>query len=886
MDVDPTNWHNVVALSINSASTLEGLFSSTDGGQTWNDLSPNLAYSNGTDVFNLTGNAQGWYDVYIRVDPSNFNHMLVGGISIFETLDGGQSWSDVAQSYQGGIHPDQHEAAFAPSKPSLVYAGNDGGIFISSDGGSTYSSQTAPIAITQFYGIGVDQSQDDLTYGGTQDNGSMSGPTTQDWNPLVGGDGSYMLVDANKPSRVYGANTQGYPFVVVNGQYGSLGNITDSLAWLNPFAMDGPKNILYWGAQHLWYSTNEGAKWNKCSKVFGTPSAGSTISAIDAFGDGQTVLVGTAGGTLSLTNNNGKTFRDITAGLPSRWITCVKFNPSVKSTFYVTLSGFGAGHVFRTNDSGAHWTDISSTLPDVPVNSIVMDPTNASALYIGTDVGVFFSPNDGEIWMPYGEGLPNTAIAFMDVQKKNGILRAGTHGRSIWQVPMVKDIAGIATPTQRSEWVMGDSASIVWHNFGETVSIQISFDGGTAWYIIASNVSGTSYRLDTVNFPASENTLIKVSDGTRTVISPLFQIIQKKAGGTATTVTDLPFYLYDIAYDRDENVLWADNFGPGNTKLYKLDPDKGTLLDSVDLGSGHDNLTGIKYDPNSKNLWLQQVTTLVGGTSWTSKIFEFTKTGTLVKSTNSPAQYGTGIFVKDDTIFCADRQVNNIQRALLSDLDFTRFNVLDFSDTRNATFGPRCMAYDTKLNVMLLSYTDFQGAVASATLNGSYVLYLDPEVGTELKGLPITQGGAGLVNIRGMEYDPRGDGNSAWITILNTGTSSSLVKITLTDGPIFTKNPLGVHGSSGIPDGYALGQNYPNPFSPMTTIPFTLPDGGDVEIRLLDNLGRIIYSDSRYESAGDHERSLGLSLLPAGNYVYELRVNGMRVDAKKMTLIK
>ena len=890
VDADPADWQNVVALSINSSSDLEGVYSSNDGGVTWTEIDQVLL--SGQNIFNYSGHdSQGWYDVYIRVDPSDFSHILVGALSIWETHDGGISWSDAAQSYKGGIHPDQHEAAFAPSNPSIVYVGNDGGVFSSTDGGADYSRETFPIAVTEFYGIGIDQTQDDLTYGGTQDNGTLSGSSQADWGSLAGGDGTYSLVDPNTSTRIYGANPQSYPFVVANGQYSSISSgLNDSMAWLNPFAMDGAHNILYWGASILWYSTNQGGLWRKTStRIFGSTSGGTSITAVDAFGDGQTLLVGTGGGQTFVSANNGKTWTDVSKGLPGRWITWLKFSPSSKTTFYATVSGYGAGHVFKTTDNGAHWTNISSTLPDVPVNSLVMDPTNATALYIGTDVGVFFSPNDGGVWIPYGQGLPNVAAVFLDIQTTNGILRAGTHGRSIWQVPIVKDIVGIASPVQRTVWVMGDTASIVWHGFGETVSIQISLDGGDTWSTIASGVTGTTYRLDSVKFPASENALVKISDGSQTLTSALYQIIQQKAGSEVTIIAEVPFYLYDIAYDRDDNVLWGTNFGAGNTKIYKLDPDNGTVLDSVQLGSGHDNLTGIKYDPNSKNLWVHQITTL-SATSWSSKIFVLTKTGSIVQSLAAPSEYGTGIFIRGDTLYDVDRQVNYIRRALTSDFNFDAFNNLDFSDTRNAVLGPRGLTYDTKLNVLLLSYTDFQGTIASPLLDASYVLFLDPEDGHEIQAYTITEGASELTNIRGMEYDPRAGGNSAWITTLTSGSSAKLVKIALANGPLYTQNPdsglNAVKGSSGISVGSILGQNYPNPFGPQTTVPFRLPVSGNVEVRLLDNLGRIVFSDSRYESAGPGERVLELSSIPAGSYIYELRVDGMRVDAKKMTLIK
>jgi|GEM_PF-474876 len=795
LDVDPTNWENVVVLDVRSSGQDDfgGLEVSSDGGNSWNDAGSQFE-TQGSPFMEPGGSpAQGWYDVYIRVDPSDFTHMLFGGVVFASTRDGGSSWSVMGYNT---IHPDHHAAAFVPTDPTKVYIGSDGGVFYSPNGGDQFNATTFPIPITQFYGIGIDQTQSDVTYGGTQDNGTIAGSGSLDWNQFGGGDGTYTLVDPKTPSRVYLANPQSYPQVSIN--QGSPQSLTsginpsiDSVVWLDPFAADQNTGMILWGCQRLLYSTNQGAHWTNCTKVFGSAGGQTTISAIDAFGDGKTVLVGTAGGNVYVTSNvtatNGAAvFTDVSKGLPGRWVTWVKFSPSSKTTFYVTTSGFGAGHVFKTTDNGAHWTNISSTLPDIPVNTLVMDPQNPTALYIGTDVGVFFSPNDGGEWMPYGIGLPNTAVVFMQVHVNNRVIRAGTHGRSIWQVPLENDVTGIVEPAQRTVWTIGDSAGIQWHGFGSQVSLELSFDGGASWQNLASGVTGSSYSIPSVTYPPSENVLVRVSDGTNTLVSPLFSIAQQKLGDQVATVAELPLYLYDIAYDKDDNVLWATTYDQ-SAHIYKIDPDRGTLLDSVKIlvnsRLSQAGLTGIKYDPTTKHLFLQQVLNTSDPYGWQSSIYEVTTEGTIVNTWQSPAEYGTGIYVTGDTILVADRMTSVIRMAKLEDMNFGNFNGFDFTTTRGAVYGPRGLTYDSKLGEYLLAYTDFEGTRQNATFDGSYVLFLDPnQGGIEVGSVPIMDGETNA-NIRGMEYDPRGAGNTAWITILTGSTSSKLVKIALKDGP-------------------------------------------------------------------------------------------------------
>jgi hypothetical protein len=193
-------------------------------------------------------------------------------------------------------------------------------------------------------------------------------------------------------------------------------------------------------------------------------------------------------------------------------------------------------------------------------------------------------------------------------------------------------------------------------------------------------------------------------------------------------------------------------------------------------------------------LFIQQVNT-IGTNEWASYIYEVTKTGTVVKTAQSPAQYGTGIYVFDgggngDTLFVTDRMgygsgspdPEQILLALTSDWDFNNYNPLDFSANRNAIYGPRGLTYDPQFGQFLLAYTDFQGSFASSTLNGSYILFLDAGTGLEQRALSIVEGGE-ATNIRGLEYDPRGAGNTAWATILTGSSSAALVKIALADGP-------------------------------------------------------------------------------------------------------
>ncbi len=303
-------------------------------------------------------------------------------------------------------------------------------------------------------------------------------------------------------------------------------------------------------------------------------------------------------------------------------------------------------------------------------------------------------------------------------------------------MPLQDDGTGIVKPAQRTVWTLGDTASIQWHGFTPPVTVDLSLDGGSTWQNLVKGATDTIYPISNVKYPATENAVVRVSDEANTLISPLFSIAQQVAGNQIATVGDLRSYAYDIAYDKDDNVLWATNFAATEDYIYKVDPDAGTVLDSVKVtpiinASSREGFTGIKYDPNTKHLFLQQVDGPAAG-PWTSDIYEVTTSGVVVTTVPSPASYGTGIYVQGDTLLIVDRlgpdqatDADQIMRAVLplTSADFTQLPVIDFSDTRSATFGPRGLTYDPNVGEYLLAYTDFEGDPTTATLLNSYLLF-------------------------------------------------------------------------------------------------------------------------------------------------------------------
>ncbi len=885
VDVLPSDWKSVVVLAARNDGSVQTAERSHDGGETWEDI-----YNINGDIFG--DNKQGWYDIYIKIDPTDAERIIMGGISSWMTADGGQSWQDVGRAYASsgdGIHPDQHNAAFAPSNPDVVYFTNDGGVWVSEDKGETVESYQDDLAITQFYGITVDQTQPDLTYGGTQDNGTLYGSSTDAWTVLAAGDGSYVQVDENDPTTIFyvrpGDGSTLYPIRNSNGSESQLSSgirSTDTVNWLKPLVYDSKNNRLYFGTTNLYISSSRGSSWTRKSKqlAFG----GNTISYIEPYGDGKHLLISTGSGKVFYTadaDGNVSGYFDRSAGLPGRSVTSAKFSPGSKTSIYATLSGFGGGHVYKSVNSGESWTDISNNLPDIPVNEMVIDPDNPNSLYLATDVGVFFSPDGGAEWMPYGTGLPNVPVFDMDIHKTQRVLRVGTHGRSIWEIQLSNETMAITSPTVGKTWIFGQPGVVSWRGLpaGEA-TVEISLDGGDN-FIELGKSSTTRLELNKVAQLPSMNVVVRAYVGTDTVRSGLFQIQQLKAGMISHVVSQQPLYMYDIAFDEELNVLYATHFdatAAAATKLYKIHPDNGQVLGTIDLGAGRNSLTGITFDKETKHIWVHSARA-----DNSSRVYEVTREGTVLRTITSPAVYGTGIMVQGDTLLLVDRNPDNDGNRIFK-LDKNNTEVLydQIYVTRHSPFGGRCLTWDPNKNQLLHTWTDFQGDDATARLYDSYLTWLNPTTGQEISYSYVQEATNQGTNVRGLELDTRNGGQSLWMTLLAPGgSSSSLIKVNLTDSPL-----SGVARDATAAIG-GLEQNYPNPFNPSTTIPFSLRRAGYVEITITDELGRdALKTDRRFLGEGQHFEQIDASRLSSGTYTYTLRVDGLRIDSKRMTLVK
>ena len=439
-------------------------------------VDPQCAHPSSTEVGDWV--PMGWHCNVIAVDPTNPNRLWAAGVDVFRSDDGGKTWGVAsywwADSSKGAwVHADQHVLTFHPkwngTTNQTLFAANDGGIFRTDNALSSVGRGTAgacnvtalvvwrPLnhnyGVTQFY-HGAVFPDGKRFIGGAQDNGTIIGNVTDGpdkWAMHYGGDGGFVAVDPTNPDVMYAEWQNGNVIKSVNGAKTFVwvpppGNSTDEFLFVTPLQMDpNNHNRLWIGGSQLWRTDNGASSWNPASAT----TDGKVSAIAIAPGRSDRVVAGTNSGAIVRSDDaTGASGSMQWASTKPRdgFVSSIVFDPSNIDTLYATYAGFGGTHVWRSLDGGATWSprdgSDGASIPDIAVHSIVVDPTYRGRLYLGTDLGVFVSLDDGEHWM-VESGLAPVLTEYVTIApgSRGPAIYAFTHGRGAWRAELTPGIA-------------------------------------------------------------------------------------------------------------------------------------------------------------------------------------------------------------------------------------------------------------------------------------------------------------------------------------------------------------------------------------------------------------------------------------------------------------
>jgi hypothetical protein len=397
----------------------------------------------------LSATGQSGYNLAVGVHPTDVNTLFIAELALWRTTTGGGTFDRMSI-----LHSDLHSFSFEMGSTTNCWLSGDGGVFRSTDTGSTWVHRNRDLATLQYVSVSQHPQWETVMIGGTQDNGTHRYIGNPVWNISAGGDGGFTAINPLTPTRMYheyvGTTFYRSDDAGVNWALKNSG-ITPGLSqFYAPFALD-PSNpaVCYFGGYELWRSDNNGDSWAAV-----TSGIASYITAIAVHpSDPNTIYVGTGSGRVYRVQRTGPTWNlvdvtrtDLTAApLPAGesigdlavdpagtvWVTCAAVIWSESAGEFVN------DHVYRRQLTDTSWVSRSTGLATAnPVNSIVIDPGNPSRLFCGCDVGVFRTEDAGGTWTPWDEGLPNAPVFDLAIHQARRLLRAATHGRSIWERPI------------------------------------------------------------------------------------------------------------------------------------------------------------------------------------------------------------------------------------------------------------------------------------------------------------------------------------------------------------------------------------------------------------------------------------------------------------------
>ena len=500
---------DVLYAAIELDRTTGGVYRSADQGASWNKMSDAVSGATGPHYYQ---------ELY--ASPHKFDRLYLMNVRVLTSEDGGKTFVQLKEEKK---HSDNHAIVFKKDDPNYIMLGTDAGIYESFDLAQNWRYHKN-LPLTQFYKVAVNNAEPFYhIFGGTQDNGSVGGPSATDeregiankhWYKTLFADGHQSATDPVHNEIIYAETQQGglhridlstgeQVFVQPQAQ---AGEPHERFNWDAPILVS-PHDpaTLYFASYRVWKSTNRGDDWSAISgdltrneerlslPIMGRNQSWDNAWDVGAMSNYNTITslsesplragllyAGTDDGFIQVTANGGEQWTKIPVtrlGLPARsFVNDIKADLHDENTVYAVLDNHKEGdfnpYLYKSTDRGQTWTSLSKNLPKRTLLwRIVQDHVNKNLFFLATEFGVYTSLDGGVNWQKL-PGTPNMGFRDLVIQKRENDLVAASFGRGFYVLDDYSALREITPALLKEEGTLFTPRTAKWYiprsNLGNT----------------------------------------------------------------------------------------------------------------------------------------------------------------------------------------------------------------------------------------------------------------------------------------------------------------------------------------------------------------------------------------------------------------------------------
>tara|TARA_B100000768_G_scaffold53577_1_gene52096 strand:- start:8841 stop:11978 length:3138 start_codon:yes stop_codon:yes gene_type:complete len=431
--VSRSNSEKVYALvESDSNKELGGLFVSNNAGKNWSKISSDHSLIQ-----------RAWYYIELFIDPTDEEKIYVLNASAQRSIDGGKTWSRIT-----GTHGDYHDLWINPTNNKNMIIANDGGAAVSYNYGKSWSPQNR-MATAQFYRINTDNLFPYNIYGGQQDNSSVKisslalgsgGINEQNWSASAGGESAFLAFNPDNPRYVLGGSYLGTIEILDTKAKASTQIMAAPIQYLGRDSKD-MKYRYNWNAPIIWSQHEKNTFYHGAQLLLKTSDNGKNWSEVSPdLSNNEKEKQGKGGGPYTNEAVGAENYGTL---------SYVTESPHEQGVIWTATDD---GVLQITKNGGKTWELVTpKNLPETLINSIEVSPHDKATAYIATTrykfndytPAIYKTTNYGKSWVNISSGIPSgafTRVVREDTQQKN-LLFAGTelgmyiswNGGKVWK---------------------------------------------------------------------------------------------------------------------------------------------------------------------------------------------------------------------------------------------------------------------------------------------------------------------------------------------------------------------------------------------------------------------------------------------------------------------